>query len=56
MTGLGRITFFEGGRDILTPDARKLHQTLIDLKIDSDYYEYQHMIHAFIMFLYIPEA
>lgn len=49
------VTIFAGGYEILTPDIRKLTESLKEQNIYISYYEYPAMAHTFVL-LPIPEA
>jgi epsilon-lactone hydrolase len=55
LKGLGKIAVFVGSKDILVADARKLKALAEAAKISIDYYEYEGMIHAW-MLLNFPES
>ncbi len=54
--GLGRISVFVGTRDVLLLDSRRLHATTSRRGIDIDYFEYQDMVHGWLLLNYLPEA
>ena len=53
--GLGKISLFIGTHDILYPDAKKFKKMADEKGIKINYYEYQSMIHVWLLFLF-PEA
>lgn len=55
LEGLGRISLFIGATEILVPDARKLKALLEDRGIALNYYEYDDMVHVW-MLLNFPES
>ncbi len=54
--GLGRISVFVGTRDTLLLDSRKLHRIATREGIDIDYFEYQGMVHGWLLLKHIPES
>jgi len=52
---IGRISVFTGTKDILNPDARRLKQFAREQQAPLHYYEYQSMMHAWMLFD-MPEA
>lgn len=55
LEGLGKISVFIGTRDILAADTRKLKSLAESKGIAINYYEYEGMIHAW-MLLNLPES
>lgn len=54
--GLGHISVFVGTRDTLLLDSRKLHRIAAREGIDIDYFEYQGMVHGWLLLKHIPES
>lgn len=54
--GLGHITVFTGTRDCLLLDSRRLHRIAARDGLDIDYFEYQGMVHGWILLRRLPEA
>jgi epsilon-lactone hydrolase len=52
---LGKITIFIGSKDLLVADARKLRWAAASKGIHLNYYEYENMIHAW-MLLNLPAS
>ncbi len=55
LDGLGKISLFIGSKEILVADARKLKALAEAVGIDFDYFEYENMLHAW-MLLDFPES
>lgn len=55
LEGLGKISVFIGTKDILVADARKLKLIAESNKIAINYYEYEEMVHVW-MLLNLPES
>lgn len=53
--GLGKISVFIGTNDILMPDARKLKRITKEKGININYYEYDDMVHVWMLFN-LPES
>lgn len=54
--GLGHISVFIGTRDTLLLDSRKLQRIAAREGVDIDYFEYQGMVHGWLLLNHIPEA
>jgi acetyl esterase/lipase len=55
LSGLGRITVFIGTHDLLIADCRRLRANAEAEGVDIDYYEYEDMMHAWVL-LSFPES
>jgi acetyl esterase/lipase len=55
LEGLGKISVFIGSKDILAADARKLKGLAESKSVEINYYEYEDMLHAW-MLLNFPES
>lgn len=55
LEGLPRVSLFTSTRDILVADARKFEKITEEKGIEIDYYEYEEMVHDWIL-LYLPES
>ncbi len=55
MRGLGAISLFIGGNEVLLPDAKKLRTRAAEQGVKIDYYEYPKMNHVFPLYP-VPEA
>jgi len=53
--GLGKISVFIGTHDIMFADARKLKRTAADNGIDMNFFEYEGMLHVWMLFS-LPES
>ncbi|QFU90459.1 alpha/beta hydrolase fold domain-containing protein [Amycolatopsis sp. YIM 10] len=49
LTGLGRLSLFAGTRDVLLADARRFRTVTAERGIDLEYWEYEGMIHAWML-------
>lgn len=54
--GLGHISVFVGTRDTLLLDSRSLQRIAARQGVDIDYFEYQGMVHGWMLLKHIPEA
>ena len=55
LTGLPRISCFVGTHEIMLADTRKLNDRLTSQGIESDYFEYEEMLHDWMLYG-IPES
>lgn len=55
VSGLGQISIFTGTKDSLNPDARKFREMAKEKGIDINYYQYQDMVHVWMLFN-LPES
>lgn len=55
IAGLAPIILFVGTREILLPDARKLKALCEEQGVPVDYFEYENMVHTFVLFG-LPES
>ncbi|MHB1454879.1 MAG: alpha/beta hydrolase [Saccharofermentanales bacterium] len=53
--GLGKISLFIGTKEILEADARKFREIALSKGVDINYYEYQDMIHDWVLYE-LPES
>lgn len=56
LEGLGHISVFIGTRDTLLLDSRRLRRIASRQGVDIDYFEYQGMVHGWLLLKHIPEA
>lgn len=55
LKGIGKISLFTGTHDILNPDARELKKIAQEQHVALNYFEYDSMIHAWMLFD-LPES
>ncbi|MBC7488640.1 MAG: alpha/beta hydrolase [Cytophagaceae bacterium] len=55
LKGIGKISLFTGTHDILHPDARKLKKIAQEQNVPLNYFEYNSMVHAWMLFD-LPES
>lgn len=54
--GLPQISIFSGTNDLLNPDARRFHRQCMEKGVEINFYEYEEMIHGWMLITFLPEA